>query len=73
MKIILLGSTGFIGKDVLDQCLKNPTITSIIALSRRDLPREVANPKLTVVLIKDFKLYPESVLEQLKGAKACIW
>ena len=73
MKIILLGSTGFIGKDVLDQCLKNPPITSIIALSRRDLPREVANPKLTVVIIKDFKLYPESVLEQLKGAKACIW
>jgi len=73
MKVILLGSTGFIGKEVLNQCLKNPAITSLIALSRRDLPREVANPKLTVVIIEDFKLYPDSVLEQLKGADACIW
>ncbi|KAF4625828.1 hypothetical protein G7Y89_g12334 [Cudoniella acicularis] len=73
MKVILLGSTGFIGKEVLDQCLKNPAITSLIALSRRDLPGEAANPKLTVVIIEDFKLYPDSVLEQLKGADACIW
>lgn len=73
MKVILTGSTGFMGKEVLDQCLKNPSITSIIALSRRNLPGVPANPKLTVVIIEDFKLYPESVLEQLKGADACIW
>jgi uncharacterized protein YbjT (DUF2867 family) len=73
MKVILLGSTGFIGKAVLDHCLKTPAITSIIALSRRDLPEEAADPKLAVVIIKDFKLYPDSVLEELKGADACIW
>jgi nucleoside-diphosphate-sugar epimerase len=70
MKVILTGSTGFIGKAVLEQCLINPVITSVIALSRRELP---ANPKLTTVIIEDFKVYPESVLEQLKGAGACIW
>jgi uncharacterized protein YbjT (DUF2867 family) len=70
MKVILLGSTGFIGKAVLDQCLKSPAITSLIALSRRDLP---AHPKLTVVIIENFKLYPDSVLELLRGADACIW
>jgi len=70
MKIILTGSTGFIGKAVLEQCLNNPAITSIIALSRRELP---ANPKLTSVIMKDFKMYPEEVLEQLKSAEACIW
>lgn len=75
MKVILLGSTGFIGKAVLDHCLKTPAITSIIALSRRHLPGEVeaANPKLTVVILKDFKLYPDSILEQMKDADACIW
>lgn len=73
MKVILLGSTGFIGKEVLEHCLKNTAITSLIALSRRDLPAEVANPKLTVVIIEDFKLYPDSVLEELKGADACVW
>ncbi|KIN02328.1 hypothetical protein OIDMADRAFT_53837 [Oidiodendron maius Zn] len=70
MKVILLGSTGFIGKAVLDRCLKTPAITSVIALSRRDLPEEAADPKLAVVIIKDFKLYPDSVLKELKGADA---
>ncbi|RDW57616.1 hypothetical protein BP6252_13698 [Coleophoma cylindrospora] len=73
MKVILFGSTGFIGKAVLDRCLKTPSITSLIALSRRDLPKEVAHPKLTVVILKDFKSYPESILELLKDADACIW
>ncbi len=69
MKVILLGSTGFIGKEVLNSCLTNPAITSIIALSRRDLP---VNFKLTVVIVEDFNQYPGSVLEQLKGVDACI-
>jgi hypothetical protein len=75
MKVILLGSTGFVGKEVFNQCLKNPDITSLIALSRRDLPlpEAAANSKLTVVIVKDFKAYSDSVLEQLKGADACIW
>lgn len=74
MKVIILGSTGFIGKKVLHHCLKNPAITSLLALSRRGLPEEAAaNPKLTVVIIEQFNSYPEPVLEQLKGADACIW
>lgn len=73
MKLILLGSTGFIGKEVLNQCLENPAITSLIALSRRNLPGVAANPKLTVVIIEHFKLFFDFVLEQLKGADACIW
>jgi uncharacterized protein YbjT (DUF2867 family) len=72
MKVIVLGSTGFIGKEVLDQCLKNPAITSLIAFSRRDLLEAAASPKLTVVIIENFKLYPDSILEQLKDADACI-
>ncbi|EXJ92088.1 hypothetical protein A1O3_00638 [Capronia epimyces CBS 606.96] len=77
MKVVLFGSTGFIGKEVLDLCLKSPAVTSIIALSRRHLPvdgeGEGANPKLTVVMVEDFKVYPSSILEHLKGADACIW
>lgn len=73
MKVIITGSTGFIGKEVLDQCLKNPAVTSLIALSRRDLPEAATNPKLTVVIVEDFKVYTESMLEHLKGSDACIW
>ncbi|PWY84378.1 NAD(P)-binding protein [Aspergillus eucalypticola CBS 122712] len=71
MKIILTGSTGFIGHEILTQCLRNPHITSIIALSRRPLPTN--NPKLTVRLVDDFLTYPESLLQELRGAEACIW
>ncbi|EHA20991.1 hypothetical protein ASPNIDRAFT_194525 [Aspergillus niger ATCC 1015] len=71
MKIILTGSTGFIGHQILTQCLQNPHITSIIALSRRPIPTK--NPKLTVKLVEDFLIYPESLLQELRGAVACIW
>ncbi|BCR93035.1 uncharacterized protein AKAW2_10081S [Aspergillus luchuensis] len=71
MKIILTGSTGFIGHEILTQCLRNPHITSIIALSQRPLPTN--NPKLTVRLVDGFLTYPESLLQELRGAEACIW
>ncbi|GCB25706.1 hypothetical protein AAWM_08591 [Aspergillus awamori] len=71
MKIILTGSTGFIGHQILTQCLQNPHITSITALSRRPIPTK--NPKLTVKLVEDFLIYPESLLQELRGAEACIW
>lgn len=74
MKFILTGCTGFIGSEVLSQCLRNPTITSVIALSRRDLPEAVAkDSKLKAVIMKDFTSYPDSVLQELRGADACIW
>lgn len=73
MKVIITGSTGFIGKSVFAQCLKNPAITALIALSRRDLPEAETNSKLKVVIMKDFNFYPDDVLELMRGADACIW
>ncbi|KAJ7281557.1 hypothetical protein C8J57DRAFT_1298013 [Mycena rebaudengoi] len=74
MKLILSGSTGFIGGEVMRQCCQNPSITSIVALSRRPLPDAIsADPKVQVIIMKDFKTYPEEVLKQLDGADACIW
>lgn len=71
MKIILTGSTGFIGQEVLLQCLSHPQITSLIVLSRRGLP--ISDPKLKVVLLEDFTKMPEDVLRELKGCEGCIW
>jgi len=74
MKFIITGCTGFIGSEVLSQCLRNPTITSVVALSRRPLPDSVRNdPKLKTVILKDFNSYPGPVLKELAGADACIW
>jgi hypothetical protein len=71
MKVILAGSSGFIGKEVLRQCLQNPSITSLVALSRRPLPEN--DPKLKTVLMEDFTSYSPSVLQELEGADSCIW
>jgi nucleoside-diphosphate-sugar epimerase len=73
MKIILTGSTGFVGSEVLNQCLRNPAIDSIIALSRRKLPDTISNSKLKVFLMDDFAMYPQSVVEEIRDADACIW
>jgi uncharacterized protein YbjT (DUF2867 family) len=74
MKIILSGATGFIGSEVLQQYLKSPSVTSVVALSRRSLPEAVtSNPRVRVVIMNDFTVYSETVLQELAGAEACIW
>ena len=79
MKIILLGSTGFIGTTILRRLLIHPSITTIITLSRRALPPEftttTTNPssKLTNIIVPDFKSYTPDVLTAISGADACIW
>ncbi|KAL4862242.1 hypothetical protein BDV12DRAFT_207346 [Aspergillus spectabilis] len=74
MKVILTGTTGFVGTEVLHQALQNPSITSIVVLSRKPLPEFVTtNPKATVRVVDDFISYPEPLLHDLAGAEACIW
>jgi hypothetical protein len=74
MKVILTGVTGFIGSEVLSQCRRDPTITSIIALSRCPLPQSFQkDPKVEVIVMEDFTVYPSSVIERLEGADVCIW
>jgi uncharacterized protein YbjT (DUF2867 family) len=74
MKVILSGATGFIGSEALQQCLKSSSVTSVVALSRRDLPDAVtSNPKLKVIVMNNFTAYPDTVLSELAGAEACIW
>ncbi|KAL5339649.1 hypothetical protein BJX70DRAFT_397596 [Aspergillus crustosus] len=74
MKLILAGATGYIGQELLTTCLAHNSITSIVALSRRNLG--ITNPKLRVHLMKDedYLSYSDpALLEELKGASACIW
>jgi NAD dependent epimerase/dehydratase family enzyme len=74
MKLILSGSSGFIGREVLSQALIHPSITQIIALSRKPLESKYTqNPKLKVAIVEDFERYTLEVLEELKGAESCIW
>lgn len=79
MKVILTGSTGFIGAEVLSQCLASGSIDEVICLSRRALPEPMATnfyPKLKVLILKDedFLEYNKpKIWEMCAGAEACIW
>ncbi|KAL3466895.1 hypothetical protein BJX64DRAFT_249222 [Aspergillus heterothallicus] len=74
MKLIIAGGTGYIGQELLSQALAHPSITSVVALSRRDLA--INNTKLRVVRMQDsdFLAYSDpKVTDELKGAAACLW
>ncbi|KAN0104872.1 hypothetical protein V8E51_010617 [Hyaloscypha variabilis] len=74
MKIIIFGASGFIGSSLLTHCLQEPSLTSLIVISRRQLPSIASlDPRIKVIVLENFLTYPESVLNELTGAKACFW
>jgi NAD dependent epimerase/dehydratase family enzyme len=74
MKIILTGSTGFVGGEVLNQAVANDKLDHIFVLSRKELPKELASSdKISVFIHRDFSEYSEDLLAKLAGAEACLW
>lgn len=71
--IILTGCTGTAGSAVLARCIASPSISRISVLSRRPVQQAAGVAKVNVVIHKDFNVYPNSLLGQLKGAVGCIW
>lgn len=69
MRLILTGATGFVGGEVLDQALKDPSIGRVTVLTRRPLGRTA--PKLKEIVLRNFLDY-SSVRNDLQ-ADACIW
>lgn len=63
MEALVIGATGAVGKDLIDQLLKDDAFQSIIAFVRR--PLAVENPKLTAHVI-DFD-HPEQWQDLLQG------
>lgn len=71
MKVLLTGATGFVGQKILTLLLSHPSITTVLALSRRDLSTK--HPKLRVLITENFLSYPDTVTSELKDVDACIW
>jgi nucleoside-diphosphate-sugar epimerase len=74
MKVLVTGDTGTIGKHALLHALLRPEITSVVAISRRDLPTDISNnSKLKVIILKDFNDWSQDILEEMKDADVMIW
>jgi uncharacterized protein YbjT (DUF2867 family) len=79
MKLIVAGSTGFVGTEIVRQALSHPAITSVVGLARRPTPTpHNAGPgmdarKLKSVVCENFLDYTDDVKQELAGADACIW
>ena len=73
MHVILTGATGLAGSGVLHHMLTNETIQTISILSRRAVPMAEGQSKAKVIIHTDFTSYPDSLLQQLKGAEGCVW
>ncbi|KAI1134714.1 putative nucleoside-diphosphate-sugar epimerase [Hypoxylon sp. FL0543] len=75
MHLILTGATGLVGSGVLDAMIKMKDVSKISILSRRpvQMAEDVKDPRVNVIIHKDFEKYDAELLSQLKGATGCVW
>ncbi|KAK1250085.1 hypothetical protein MKX08_010088 [Trichoderma sp. CBMAI-0020] len=79
MKLIIVGSSGYVGKALVRQAVSSSAITSVVGVGRRETPapENLDNPadaaKFTSVVCDDFLNYSDNVKQKLSYADACIW
>ncbi|KAF2766754.1 hypothetical protein EJ03DRAFT_297769 [Teratosphaeria nubilosa] len=80
MKLVLAGATGFVGSEVLEQCIAHNYIEKIVVLTRKPLDGKYfhnkrATQKIVEIIHEDFAVYDESLLRRLRdeGVEGCIW
>lgn len=75
MHLILTGATGLCGSAVLDAMVRTKDVTKISILSRRPvkMAEDLKDPRINVILHKDFEKYDETLLSQVQGATGCVW
>lgn len=80
MKLIVTGATGLVGSEVIRLALRNPAVTSVVAIARKpvlapaNVGSELQTSKLQSVVLESWTSpYPESVIRHVEDADACIW
>jgi dTDP-4-dehydrorhamnose reductase len=76
MKLIIVGGTGLVATELIRQGLRSPEVSSLVALSRREVQPEVDKSnirKFKSVVVHDYAQYSDATKAALAGADACIW
>ncbi|PKS05453.1 hypothetical protein jhhlp_008829 [Lomentospora prolificans] len=75
MHLVLTGATGLVGSAVLDAMIKTKDITRISILSRRPvkMAEDAKDPRINVIIHKDFEKYDSELISKLKGASGVVW
>jgi len=75
MHLILTGATGLVGSGVLDAMIKMKEVTKISIISRRPvkMAEDAKDPRINVIIHKDFENYDAELLDKVKGASGCVW
>ena len=69
MNVVLFGATGIVGAGVLNACLEDVRVESVLAVGR--VPCGVSNPKLRELVRSDFFDYSDAG-DDLKGPEAAM-
>ncbi|MGX5819757.1 NAD-dependent epimerase/dehydratase family protein [Chitinophaga lutea] len=70
LHVIVTGATGMVGEGVLDECLRNNAVSSVLCISRKHTG--IMHPKLKELILPDF-FDPASLAGQLSGYNACFF
>ena len=68
MKVIITGTTGMVGRSVLNECLTNEKISKVLVVNRRSLG--LSHPKLNEILHADFTDFG-GLTTDFEGYDAC--
>lgn len=69
MRVIVFGASGMVGHGALRACLRDDTVTEVLAVVRKPLP---ARPKLRQIVHTDFTDY-SAIQDRLAGLDACFY
>jgi nucleoside-diphosphate-sugar epimerase len=70
LNVIFIGASGMVGSAVMEECLANPAVSSVLSLGRSSCGRQ--HPKLRELVHKDlYDLAP--IAGQLRGFNACFY
>lgn len=76
MRILLTGATGFIGREILEQCITHNYVDRVYVLTRKPLDQKYfKGEKVVEIIHENFEEYPDSLLNRLRdeGVEGCIW